>query len=218
LLSLRWELSCGANALALLGVRTGLLLRSMLQDLVTVPVALKWPNDVVVLQHQGVAKLAGILIEMQGSMDGPCTVIIGIGINVGWPPDYLQQLRQQLLHDELCAERQALPPVDLRSLDCEPARSRIAALLINRLAAMCIQYEQGVIAPAEELVASWRQHDLLYGKRIQVSTDSAGDVIVADGVADGIDASGAYLVKSGDHTHTFNASSISLRPRQQASA
>jgi len=218
LLSLRWEFSCGANALALLGVRAGLLLRSMLQDLVTVPIALKWPNDVVVMQQEGAAKLAGILIEMQGSMDGPCTVIIGIGINVGWAPECLQQLRQQLLQDDMSAERQAMPPVDLRSLGCEPARNRIAAVLINRLAAMCIQYEQGLIAPAAELVASWRQHDLLYGKRIQVSTGQSSEIIVADGVAHGIDASGAYLVQSGDQTHAFHAAAISLRPWQQTSA
>lgn len=216
LLSLRWEFAAGANALALLGIRTGLLLREMLQGFVAVPIGVKWPNDIVVQQQDGCAKLAGILIEMHGSMDGPCTVIIGIGVNVSWPEDYRRHLRQQLCHSEVPAERMALPPVDLRTLGGEAARSRLAATLINHLTGICLQQEQGQIAPAQELIASWRQHDVLHGKRIQVSSESTGEVIIADAVAAGIDASGACLVQAGGHMHSFNASSISLRPWQRA--
>lgn len=216
LLSLRWEFACGANALALLGIRTGLLLRELLQELTTVPIKLKWPNDVVVEQRDGNAKLAGILIEMQGSMDGPCTVIIGVGINVAWPRAYLQALTQQLQHSELPAERFALPPVDLRTLGGEVARSHIAAMLINRLTGMCMQQELAQLAPAAALVAQWQQHDALIGTGIQVCNELDGAVLVADGTAGGIDASGAYLVQSDGHTHSFNAASISLRPWQRA--
>jgi len=229
LLSLRWEFAFGASALALLGIRVGLLLRAALQDQLgsAVPLPepglpeqglpalkLKWPNDVVVQQAKDSAKLAGILIEMQGGMDGPCTVIIGVGINVGWPAEWLQQLREQLLHSAVSGEHQALPPVDLRTLGGEVSRNRLAAVLINQLAELCMQLEQGQSLPAEALQDSWRQHDLLYGQRICVCSDS-GDVLLADGMAGGIDASGAYLVHSGARTHRFNASAVSLRPRSQ---
>ncbi|GAB4115369.1 MAG: bifunctional biotin--[acetyl-CoA-carboxylase] ligase/biotin operon repressor BirA [Wenzhouxiangellaceae bacterium] len=224
LLSLRWEFAFGASALALLGIRVGLLLRDVLQDQLE-PVQsspesglpalkLKWPNDVVVQQANDSAKLAGILIEMQGGMDGPCTVIIGVGINVGWPAEWLQQLREQLLHSAVSGEHQALPPVDLRTLGGEVSRNRLAALLINRLAELCMQLEQGQSLTAEALLDSWRQHDLLLGQRICVRSHS-DDVLLADGVAGGIDVSGAYLVHSGAKSHSFNASAISLRPWPQ---
>lgn len=225
LLSLRWEFAFGASALALLGIRVGLLLRAVLQDQLGAALhlpesgmptlRLKWPNDVVVQQANDSAKLAGILIEMQGGMDGPCTVIIGVGINVGWPAEWLQQLREQLLHSAVSGEHQALPPVDLRTLGGEVSRNRLAAVLINQLAELCVQLEQGQSLSAEALQDSWREHDLLYGQRICVRSDS-GDVLLADGMAGGIDASGAYLVHSGAKPHSFNASAISLRPWSQS--
>ena len=218
LLSLRWEFAGGANALALMGIRSGLLLRDTLQQLIDAPVHLKWPNDIVVQQDDASAKLAGILIEMQGSIDGPCSVIIGIGVNVNWSADYRQQLRQQLCHSEVPAQHQALPPVDLATLGAACARNRLAATLINHLASMCMQQEQGLGAPADELIAIWQQHDLLYGERVRVSDERSDDVIIADGTAAGIDASGAYRVRADGRMHSFNASSISLRPWQAQSA
>jgi len=218
LMSLRWEFACGANALALLGIRSGLLLRDILQQSINAHLQLKWPNDIVVQQDDETAKLAGILIEMQGSIDGPCSVIIGIGINVNWPADYLQQLRRQLCHSEVPVQHQALPPVDLATLGAASARNRLAATLINQLVSMCMQQEQGLGAPADELMAIWQQHDLLYGERIRVSDERSDDVIIADGTAAGIDAGGAYRVRADGRMHSFNASSISLRPWQAQSA
>lgn len=47
------------------------------------PVALKWPNDVLLNER----KLAGILIELSGDALGPTAVVIGIGMNVSEPGD-----------------------------------------------------------------------------------------------------------------------------------
>ena len=44
-------------------------------------VGLKWPNDIYC---QG-KKLGGILIEVSGEADGPCAVIIGLGLNLFLP-------------------------------------------------------------------------------------------------------------------------------------
>lgn len=46
-----------------------------------VEASLKWPNDVLV----GGRKLGGILSEMIG---GPGVLVVGIGLNVGWPPGW----------------------------------------------------------------------------------------------------------------------------------
>lgn len=48
---------------------------------------LKWPNDVRV---KG-AKLCGILVEAGTSSDGACWIVAGMGLNVVWSPDSLDQ-------------------------------------------------------------------------------------------------------------------------------
>ncbi|MFM2396661.1 MAG: hypothetical protein RLZZ434_1243, partial [Pseudomonadota bacterium] len=54
---------------------------------------LKWPNDVLILNSQQVPeKLAGILIELQGDMEGPSAAVIGIGINLNLPSKLKQQI------------------------------------------------------------------------------------------------------------------------------
>ena len=45
--------------------------------------AIKWPNDVLLVGGPAPGKVAGILAEL---VDGsPPTVVVGIGLNVGWP-------------------------------------------------------------------------------------------------------------------------------------
>lgn len=227
LLSMRWEFNTGAGALGLLGIRTGLLLRDMLQHFSSLSLGLKWPNDVVVSDQGSISKLAGILIELQGGMDGPCTAIIGVGVNVNWPADYLHMTRTELT----VAEAQAYPPVDLNSLTAAHAdaaavsRNLLAALLINRLVAMCQSMESspGTVVNAQiqgqlqgsdatlqaplKLVDNWREHDVLYGHKLAVQQGSQNMV----GVAAGIDAGGAYQVDIDGQRRVFNSSAVSLR-------
>lgn len=49
---------------------------------------LKWPNDLLVVDsHGSSAKLAGVLAEA-GTADGRISsVVVGLGLNVGWAPD-----------------------------------------------------------------------------------------------------------------------------------
>jgi len=60
------------------------------------PVALKWPNDVLV-PSMGERKLAGVLAEAtaEGSPDGRLAVVVGTGLNLRWgtppPPDIAQR-------------------------------------------------------------------------------------------------------------------------------
>ncbi|MBD5539525.1 MAG: biotin--acetyl-CoA-carboxylase ligase, partial [Desulfovibrio sp.] len=45
------------------------------------PVAIKWPNDLVLETHTGPRKVAGILLEERGG-----TLLAGIGVNVASHP------------------------------------------------------------------------------------------------------------------------------------
>ena len=45
-------------------------------------VGIKWPNDLLVDGR----KLAGVLAEADVGTEGPAPIVVGIGINVAWPP------------------------------------------------------------------------------------------------------------------------------------
>jgi BirA family biotin operon repressor/biotin-[acetyl-CoA-carboxylase] ligase len=63
-------------------------------DVAGVDVRLKWPNDLVVLDHEGEvrAKLGGVLAESLVEEDQLRAVVVGIGINVNWPADLPPEL------------------------------------------------------------------------------------------------------------------------------
>lgn len=63
---------------AVLSLRVGIDLAAALEPLIGHPVALKWPNDLVV----GERKAGGILCEMRWHGARPAWVAIGVGINV----------------------------------------------------------------------------------------------------------------------------------------
>ena len=73
-----------ARALEVLALRVGLSLADALTPLVSAPIGLKWPNDLLVAR----AKLAGILIEVRWRDGRPEWVAIGVGINRRVPDDF----------------------------------------------------------------------------------------------------------------------------------
>lgn len=79
--SLLWRCPCGLSSLSGLSLAVGLAVVHALNAVGAKEVGLKWPNDI--LTPRG--KLAGILIEAQGEMQGPCAAVIGIGLNLALP-------------------------------------------------------------------------------------------------------------------------------------
>ncbi|MBJ31393.1 MAG: biotin--[acetyl-CoA-carboxylase] ligase [Acidimicrobiaceae bacterium] len=97
-----WEAPSGANLLfsvllrpdwpsgrvplvtSALAVSLTAVLEGPLADLGLAP-AVKWPNDVVLVDSAGstVGKVAGILAELVDA--DPPSVVVGMGVNVGWP-------------------------------------------------------------------------------------------------------------------------------------
>ena len=94
-----WEAPPGANLLVsilrrgyagpvhrvtqILGTACALVLR----DNFGVSARLKWPNDVVVISHDGPLKIAGILAQFAaGSASQQADIVVGMGVNVAWAP------------------------------------------------------------------------------------------------------------------------------------
>lgn len=90
--SLLWRFQTGAAGLSGLSLVVGLALVSALHKLGLTQVKLKWPNDLIVLHEGAWHKLGGILIELQGDMEGPSAAVIGVGLNL----EIAQAMRQHI--------------------------------------------------------------------------------------------------------------------------
>lgn len=145
--------------------------------------ALKWPND---LLRDG-RKVAGILVELTGKLD--LAVVIGIGINLGLPPD---------LPSEVAATSAAL------SLPHEP--NQLLATILRRLAGACARFADEGFHPFH---ADYLQRHAYTGQRIILSSSEGSRA----GLCQGIDEEGALLFVDEDGTRSrILSGELSLRP------
>ena len=178
----------GMGTLSGLSLAVGVAVIEALTDCGVAEVGLKWPNDVLARGR----KLAGILVELGGEFLGPCHAVIGIGINLRLPPATRARIDQ--------------PAIDLATLlDGElPSRNRLAGRLLVRLIAALDRFAaQGFDA----FHADYARHDLLAGRAIRVL--AAGEERA--GVAAGIDARGALILRHGKALAHYDSAEVSVR-------
>ena len=72
-----------ADRLGLLPLTVGVAVAEAVEELTSLGVSLKWPNDVT----YGGRKLAGILVETRVEGSKVVAVVAGVGVNIGWEPD-----------------------------------------------------------------------------------------------------------------------------------
>ncbi|MBM9594097.1 biotin--[acetyl-CoA-carboxylase] ligase [Roseitranquillus sediminis] len=109
-----------ASEAALYSFVAALALRDALDDMTDHPLALKWPNDVLLSG----GKVAGILLESVGTGDGLDRLVVGFGVNVAAAPSRSE------------VEPETVPPVCLgRSIDPEDLLDRLAPAFAVRDAA-----------------------------------------------------------------------------------
>lgn len=185
--SLGCSFAGGIAQVAGLSLAVGVVIAKALRAEGVGQVKIKWPNDLVV---EG-AKLGGILIELQAEASGPCQVIVGVGINFQLPEDASQRLGRQV--------------VDLASLLPRVLeRNYLGGLLLRELVRLLLEFpERGLSA----YLADWDSFDALRGLEVGV-TGLTSDLT---GVACGVDAGGALLLRSGERTISVNAGELSVR-------
>ena len=153
-------------------------------------IALKWPNDLWLRDGPGRGrKLGGILIETV-VVAGQRVAVIGIGINV------LAQSDAGLTHGL----------ATLHELDTGVTTASALVAVAAPLLHMLRGFEHEGFAP---LAARYAVRDLLRGQH--VLTTRAG---VPEGVAEGVDAQGALLVRAGvgaDSLHRISSGEVSIR-------
>jgi BirA family biotin operon repressor/biotin-[acetyl-CoA-carboxylase] ligase len=183
--SLLWRFNCGLNALSGLSLGVGLAVVRALKKLGTQDVRLKWPNDILT----GQGKLAGVLIEAQGDMLGPSTVVIGIGLNYTMPANLARQIDQQTSAlEEVCAAM--------------PTRNQLLAATLLELAQALQQFEQGGFAA---LRSEWEQCHIHQNKPIQMQMAN-GQMV--SGIARGVSDSGELCLETAKGLQRFNSGEV----------
>lgn len=190
--SLLWRFQCGAAALSGLSLAVGVAMIRALHSLGLPQAQLKWPNDVVVVQQNQVRKLAGILIELQGDMEGPSAAVIGIGINLHLP----NALRNQI--DQAVCDIQ-----ELQAEAIDPNRL-LGELLKHASEVLALFEQQGFVALREE----WLQYHAYHQQQVRLLLpDGREQIAMIQGVAD----DGILLVQTAQGEHRLAAGEISLR-------
>lgn len=186
--SLLWRFDCGLSALSGLSLAAGVAVIRALRASGICEATLKWPNDV--LGERG--KLAGILIEAQGDMLGPCAVVIGIGLNLFLP----QQVRQQIDQPISCLAEMT---------DMPPERNHLFAVILRELHGVLGEFGTHGFAP---LRAEWEQYHGSQDSPVQLLSPDGSSV---SGIARGVAEDGMLLLETEQGMRRFNAGEISLR-------
>ena len=166
-----------------LTLATGVAISEGLHAASGLPVAIKWPNDLVIAPSgtvRGARKLGGILAEARSDGGQLSHVIVGFGINVlrtAFPPQI--SARATSLEDELG-----------RDVD----RGRVLAASLRRFLTWLRRLRAGQTAA---VVARWRE--LAVGGS-GAAIEWTRDGVRMRGVTAGIDADGALLVRAAGST------------------
>ncbi|WP_408952537.1 bifunctional biotin--[acetyl-CoA-carboxylase] ligase/biotin operon repressor BirA [Lysobacter sp. Hz 25] len=198
-LSLSRSFGGGLARLGGLSLVAGIAAVEALQGLGYAPVRLKWPNDLVVLDGDGLRKLGGLLIEGGGEYAGPARAVIGLGLNVRMPAAAAASIDQ--------------PWSDLSGLAGARAvaRDTVAAALLERLLPALDEFDEAGLAPFLDRYAAF---DALAGQAVSVHGADATHQGIALGLAD----DGALRVRLDDgEERRFHAGEVSVRRAQGAS-
>lgn len=159
---------------------------------ISVPVGIKWPNDMMLQYDDDWRKFGGILLE--GEMDGNGRLrqaVLGIGLNVN--------LAVAELPDAVT------PPTSLLVAGGQPVSRR--DLLLALLAALEQGYDDADAGHSP--FAGWQAHLMTLGTAVQV-TQANGDVLAGEATA--ATDSGALLLTTPDgQEHTITAGDVTLR-------
>ena len=190
LMSLGWIYEAWPQDISGMSVAVGIQLIDALMNLGIDKLGLKWPNDIV---HDN-KKLGGVLIDVRGESTGPCSLVIGVGINVHISDQDGQRIEQ--------------PWTDLANgLDCDIDRNRLAAACITQIHLLLSHY---VADGFDCYRRRWRDLDVLFGQQVVVTRSTDGDKVI--GKAVDLDSTGALRVRQkGGKECVFYHGDVSVR-------
>lgn len=174
-LSLLWRYPMSPNQLRGLSLACAVAVVRALWQLEITGLTVKWPNDLLLCER----KLAGLLLEVRGDMEGPSYIVIGLGLNVHLPIQ--------------CATVIEQPWIALDHLFINQARFRnlLVATILSQMTQALIDFGSSGLEP---FLADWNGCDALYGKVVRLKIGNER----IDGYYLGIDKDGGLrLVVNG---------------------
>ena len=165
--SLLWRFERGAGHLAGLSLAVGAAVARSLAACGVERVQVKWPNDVVI----DFRKVAGILVETSGDLQGPSVAVVGVGLNYRLAEGTLDRIDQAVTDVAHCARQ-------------VPSRNDLLATLLRELAATLGRFELSGFAAERD---AWRALHAYQGRPVRVlpAHEPPFDATVADVAADG---------------------------------
>lgn len=185
-----WLLDDGLQAAMGVSVAVGLAVFDCIKALYNVEVSLKWPNDILVNNQ----KLAGVLVELDGQPEGPCHLVIGIGLNIAMPESASEHIDQAW--------------VDLKRLGLEVNKNELAAALTYYLEQRLAQYQATGLS---EMYSEWNKVNAFAEQLITLNTGQK----TWQGICVGIDKQGGLVLRQDGIEKTYYGGEISVRKVNQ---
>lgn len=196
LLSMAWRFHVGPAMVAGLSLAAGVAVVRALEGYGVTGCGLKWPNDILWCSAATPGgeerKLAGLLVEVHGEASGPCTTVLGVGVNCCIAQQEARRIDQ--------------PWTDLHTITGETTdRNRLAALIIEQLYTMYNTFAHSGLAAFRQ---DWERRHLHAHRPVRVSLNGTA----FEGTIEGIDGNGALRVcDERGATRVFHSGEVSLR-------
>jgi len=189
-LSLLWRFDEGPASLSGLSLAIGVAVINALNKLGVEEVGLKWPNDIYSKQK----KLGGILLEVSGESNGPCSAVIGLGLNM-----FLSDKAAVTIEQDW---------TDLNRIQAgksQLSRNQLLAGLMNEMLQVSNDFTKKTFSAYSR---QWREYDCMKDKQVDVFIGKQ----TVPGVVKGIDDDGLLLLQdsSGKISH-YASGEVSFR-------
>ncbi|HEC14042.1 MAG TPA: bifunctional biotin--[acetyl-CoA-carboxylase] ligase/biotin operon repressor BirA [Acidiferrobacteraceae bacterium] len=187
--SMAWHFEAGMGQVAGLSLAAGAAIGQMLVNQGFQGIGLKWPNDLVWQDR----KLGGMLIDVHGEVNGPCWVVLGLGLNIDIGGVAAHKIdRPWAMLSEMKDQR-----ID---------RNALVASLIGALWKMFGVFEREGLGHFQRV---WERFHAYSGKPVVVYTQNGK----LEGIAIGIDGAGALLLRDKrGQVHQMLSGEVSLSP------
>jgi len=219
-LSLVWGFDGGVSALEGLSLAVGVAVRKAIIRMGIEPLAdkepsahkepsvrrelleLKWPNDLLWKKR----KVGGILLEVIGDPAGFCQVIIGIGLNVKMPKEHAAEIAQNWanLTELVWGDEVEDNEVEGEKAKSRAPRNQLAGAVVDELLQLLDKYhELGFKHYRDE----WHQYDAYADESVVLSLIDE----TVEGIARGVDHTGALRLEIDGEIKIFSGGEVSLR-------
>ena len=188
-LSILWQTQLSLNKLNGLSLALGVVIATMLSEVFGINAQLKWPNDVLVKNK----KIAGILVEVDGALEGPLRVVVGLGLNVTTEHETTEPNGHNWTSVRAQSERNA-------------SRTDVALNVMSGLLLALHEFERlGFRAFRQR----WIALDAYAGMPVQITSHEHSHT----GLNRGVDENGALVLDVDGVLHTISSGEVSLRLR-----